>query len=226
MKIPFEIGGCTLYLEQYNTFQEKEILLLDSFEVHSVDAVFDILNFNCPEGLTQDEKKIILYKFREISLGDEVNVKFICEECGQGNDGILEAGNFIIEPERNDLDIKKINQIIQEDNLQDYVDINLDELPIIEYEKLKKRIQQNQSKINFIKSAFCLKCKKERKFDLSSLKYIIEIMSDDTLMTLYKVYNQMIFFGHYSKLDIDSMYPFERSVLIGLLNKTKDDLAK
>ena len=27
----------------------------------------------------------------------------------------------------------------------------------------------------------------------------------------------MIYYGHYSKLDIDSMYPYERKILNGLL---------
>ena len=54
--------------------------------------------------------------------------------------------------------------------------------------------------------------------------YIIEIMSDDTLMSLYKSYNFLIYFGHHTKEGVDSMYPFERSIFIGLLNKTKEDL--
>ena len=50
-------------------------------------------------------------------------------------------------------------------------------------------------------------------------------MSEDSLMTLYKSYNHLVFFGHYSKQDIDDMLPFERVIFIGLLNKTKEDLS-
>ncbi len=226
MKIPFKLGDKTFYLNQYTTYQEKEILLLDSFDICDADAILNVLNFIEIGALSLNEKKLLLYKFREISLGDEVNISFVCEKCKQGNDGVIEACNFIVPPKRNDSDISKIFQEVTEDNLYLYTDIDLNELDILEYEKFKQRIIDNQSKINFVKTAKCLKCGTLKEFDLSSLKYIIEIMSDDTLMSLYKSYNNLIFFGHYSKEDIDGMYPFERNILEGLMNKSKEDLAK
>lgn len=226
MNIPFEIGGKTFSISPYTTAQEKEILLASSFEVNDVEKIFDILNFKPEVELTDDEKKAILYKFREVSLGDEIDIKFVCDACGQGNDGILEASNFVKPGKRNDPDIKKIVQTFTEDKMHEYVDIDVDDLDIDEYEKLKQRIIDNQIEIDFIKECKCLKCGTHKKFDMSDTKYIIDVMSEDTLMTLYKSYNFLIFFGKYTKLDIDSMYPFERSIFIGLLNKTKEDLNK
>lgn len=226
MIIPFELNGKTFEIKAYNTAQEKELLLLSSFGVDDLDKIFELLDFHDHEDLTEDEKKVILYKFREISLGDEIDIKFTCDNCGQGNDAILEANNFAIPGKRNDHDIKKLHKVFKEEDMQDYVEFDVDELDIEEYESLKQRIQDNQTSISFIKSAKCLKCGTQKNFNLGSPKYIIEIMSDDSLMTLYKSYNYLIFFGQYSKADIDSMYPFERSIFIGLLNKTKEDLAK
>ncbi len=224
MKIPFKLGDKTFYLNQYTTFQEKEILLLDGFDIHTCEAVFDILNFSDYKDLSQAEKKIILFKFREISLGDDVQIQFICEKCKLHNDSILEASDFIKPAIRNDSDIKKIIRNVTDYNLHEYCDIDIDDLDIKEYEELKQRIKDNQLQVNFIKTTKCIKCQTEKNFDLSSMKYIIEIMSDDNLMSLYKSYNNLVFFGKYSKLDIDSMYPFERTILIGLLNKTQEDL--
>lgn len=226
MKVPLELNGKTFLISPYTTYQEKKILLSSSFDIQDFDRIFEILDFTSEHELTDDEKKVILYKFREVSLGDEIDIKFTCDNCGQGNDGVLEANTFAKPGKRNDPDIKKMQGKVTEDNMQDYVDFDVDELDIDEYEALKQRIIDNQTTISFIKECRCLKCGTFKKFDLSSPKYIVEIMSDDTLMTLYQSYNFMVFFGKYSKSDIDKMYPFERSIFIGLLNKTKEDLNK
>lgn len=227
MKIPFNIGNKKFFLDQYKTHQEKDILIMLSFDIIDFDSIFKILNFKTNYELSDDEKKLILYKFREISVGDEVNIKFVCE-CGQVNENVLELNNFIQESKRNDSDIKKLNKKVTDDNLHDFLvnDINTDELDIDEFEELKERIKQNQIHINFNKTSKCLKCNKLKLFDLSDTKYIMEIMSDDTLMTLYKTYNYLIFFGKYSKTDIDNMLPFERSIFAGLVNQTREDLNK
>jgi len=225
MRIPFELNNRTYLIQAYNTFQEKEILLLGSFDVSDFDRVFEILDFECPD-ISDDEKKVLLYKFREVSLGDEIQIKFVCDSCGQGNDGILEASNFVIHSKRNDKDIKKILKSFKEDNINEYIDFDPDELDIDEYEDLIQRIKDNQEYISFVKSAPCLKCGTHKQFNLGDPKYIIEIMSEDTLMTLYKTYNFLVYFGKYTKEDIDKMYPFERNIFVGLLNKTKEDLNK
>lgn len=226
MIVPFEINNKVYEIKAYDTFKEKELLLLGSFGVFDFERIFDILEFKDYSDLSDDEKKVILYKHREISIGDEIDVKFKCEKCGQGNESILEATNFITPSKRNDSDIKKILKPFNEENMHEYVDIDVDELDICDYETLKQRIIDNQQEINFVKQAKCLKCQHNQKFNIGNLKYIVDIMSEDSLMTLYKAYNYLIFFGKYSKNDIDRMYPFERSIFIGLLNKTKEDLNK
>lgn len=226
MKLPFEIGTKKFLLEPYRTYQEKDILLASSFGANDFDRIFEIIGFDYKGHLSDNEKKAILYKYREISLGDEVDVKFKCDKCGQGNVGVLDASNFVIPSKRNDDDVKKLDIPVQDSTLQRFVDFDVDELDIDEFEELKQRVQDNQISFDFIRKIKCMKCGTEKKFDLSSLEYIIEIMSDDTLMTLYKSYNFLIYFGHHSKKGIDSMYPFERSIFIGLLNKTKEDLNK
>jgi hypothetical protein len=228
MKIDFSIGDRTFQIEPYRTYQEKDILLSSSFGIKDLDRILEIINFN-ESGLTENEKKVILYKAREISLGNEIDIKFKCKECGQGNDGIIDASNFVIDGSRNDDYIRKLNENVTDENLIKFVEYSqeeLDDLDIQDYEELKKKVTENQIQFNFTKSCKCLRCQTENIFDLSSPEYIIEIMSEDNLMTLYKSYNLLIYFGHYTKTDIDNMYPFERNIFIGLFNKTKEDLSK
>lgn len=227
MKIKYKLNNKIFELKPYNTNKEKEILLASSFDNEDFSVVFDILEFDA-SNLSLDEQKILLYKFREISSGDDINVKFACDHCGQGNDAVIEGSNFIKPGKRKDNDIKKIFGHFDEDRMSDYLinNIDIDELDIDEYEKLKQRIIDNQDSISFIKEVKCLKCKKPKKLNIGEKKYILDIMSDDTLMSLYKSYNYLTFFGHYTKTDIDNMLPFERNIFIGLLNKAKEDLNK
>jgi len=225
MKINFNIGAKTFLIAPYKTHQEKDILLLSSFDVEDLDGVLDVLNFSTEYELTDDEKKLILYKHREISIGDDINIKFKCKMCSQPNETTLTASNFIIDSNLHDSDVKKINKTVTDENLHEFVNIDVDDLDILDFELLKKRVQDNQIEINFVKSVQCIKCKEEHIFDIGNAKYIIEAMSEDELMSMYKTYSSMIYFGHFTKEDIDNMYPFERTVFVGLLNKIKEDLA-
>lgn len=225
MKVNFKIQDKNFILEAYRTSQEKDLLFLSSFEITDLDQVLNILNFQSNEKLSDNEKKVIIYKYREISVGDEIDMRFKCKHCGTINDVAISIENLIIEPLRNDDDVKKSSEPITNENLGEFVDIDVDELDITEFEDLKIRIQQNQINFNFIKTVKCGKCQKEKQYDISSEKYIIESMSEDSLMSLYKTYNNLNFFGNYTKLDIDSMMPFEREIFMGLINKTKEDLS-
>lgn len=227
-RIPVELENLRFYIEPYNTSKEKDILLYSSFELQNKDDVLKMLDVNTEiiEKLSDDAKKVLLYKFREISIGDELNIKYTCKHCNQTNESEVSCSDLVITTE-NDSNILKLNKEVTYDNLQDFVtDIIVDELDLDEYDDLLEKVKKSQDVYNFEKKTKCLKCFKPNYFDISDNKYIIEAMSDDTLLSLYTVYNNMIFFGNMSKKDIDSMYPFERSIFVGLINKTKEDLNK
>ena len=230
MKYTFELGSKKFVLFPYTTAQEKELLLMSSFGNHSLDDALELLGFAGDlTDLSEAEKKVLLYKYREISLGDEINVKFVCDKCKQGQDGVLMASDFVVPGIRNDDDVKKLSSEFTEENLHHYVDVPqeaLDELDIDVYDALVRRVRENQVTIKLVKSCDCVMCGTPKYFDLSSPSYIIEIMSDDDLMTLYQTYNYLNFFGRYTKSDIDGMYPFERSIFMGQVNKTREDMAK
>lgn len=49
------------------------------------------------------------------------------------------------------------------------------------------------------------------------------IISECTIKEMYQVYHNLKHFGNYSLFEIDSMIPFERTVYMGLLNKTLEE---
>lgn len=229
-QIPIEINGKNFLIKPYTSNIEKDILIMSSFGIFDLDEVLRILDLdeNIIKSLSQNEKKVMLYKYREVSLGDEIEIKYNCKHCNKTNVTSLIASDFVIESKLNDADVLKIDKEVTENNLNDFLTSNVDlmELDIDEYEELITRIKNNQSKFDFIKSRNCVFCKCENLFDIGSEKYIIEQLSDHSLMTIYKTYKNMMMFGNISKSDIDEMYPFERAIFIGLISETKEGISK
>ena len=229
-KYPVEINGKKLLIHPYDTEKEKDLLIMSSFEIYDIDEILRVLGLEYSEleKLTENEKKVLLYKFREISVGDEINVKFKCTSCKAPNETSISCAD-LVQNNHLDPDIKILDAEVTDDNIKEFLYIEQDEidnLDLDEYEKLLDRIKRNQVKYNFVKKCSCLKCKSENSFYIGDIKYIIESLSEDTLMSMYRTYNDMCMFGNYNKRDIDSLYPFERTILIGLINKTREDMKK
>lgn len=230
-KYPFDLNNKQLLIEPYNTEKEKDLLIMSSFEIYNLDEILRVLGIEQEqlELLSENEKKVLLYKFREISVGDEINVKFKCTECKTPNDAALSCSDLIQANELKDSRIKLIDKLVTDDNIDEFLNISsedIDNLDIDEYEDLIQKVKDSQTKYNFVRKCTCIKCKKENSFYIGDIKYIIESLSEDTLMSIYRTYNDMCMFGNYNKRDIDSLYPFERTILIGLINKTREDMKK
>lgn len=230
-KYPVNINDKKLLIKPYTTEKEKDLLIMSSFEIYDLDEILRVLGVKkkIRDSLSENEKKVLLYKFREISVGDEINIKFKCSDCKYPNETAINCNNSIVEPlEKND-NIKLIDKEVTDDNIVDFVDLSQDEidnLDINEYENLIKQVKDAQVHYNFVRKCKCLKCSKTNSFYIGDIKYIIESLSEDTLMSIYRTYNDMCMFGNYNKKDIDSLYPFERTILIGLINKTREDMKK
>ena len=229
-QIPVELNSKKLLIKPYTSKVEKDILIMSTFEVFDMKEVLRILELDehLINSLSENEMKVLLYKYRESSLGDEIQIKFKCKECNKQNESSIITSDFIVYSKRNDEDILKIDKEVTEENLKDFLlsNINIEDLDIDEYENLIIRVKENQNNFNFVKECKCMFCRTSNFFNIGSPKYIIEQLSDHTLMTLYKTYNNMMMFGNLTKTDIDNMYPFERTIFIGLITKTKEDMTK
>lgn len=227
-RFPVTINDKKIMIEPYNTEREKDILIMSSFEIYDIDEILRVLGVSDENIsiLTENEKKVLLYKFREISVGDEILIKFKCSECGQFQDGVIKISDLIISGSNK---YKQLDEEVTDSNIHLFVDLSEEEinnLDIDEYEQLIEDIKASQVKYDFIKKCNCIKCQTPNSFFIEDTKYIIESLSEDTLMSMYRTYNDMCMFGNYNKKDIDSLYPFERTILIGLINKTKEDMSK
>lgn len=230
MRIFHEYSNKKFTLQPYNTSTEKDILLLSAMGEPTLDDILDLCNISdeIVSTLTTEEKMALLMKLREISVGSDINLKFECKHCNSGNENAIMLSDIIQESNITNSKIIDKFKTPNDENINDFIntDINIEELDLFEYEVLIKEIREQITKFNFKKPIICQKCKGINHIRIDNKEFIIENMSEDSLKSLYQIYNDMMFFGSYTKQDIDSLYPFERMILVSLLNKTREDQNK
>lgn len=227
MKVPFRVRDLNFELESYTSLQERDLLFLtmdDFSDKNILDLALDICRVpkKIVSKLTDPEKKCVLYKLRELSVGNEINIKFKCQKCGQRTENFINISNIINYPNlkhKNIIDNGKYDG----HEIFDCMKGDFEEMLISEYESLKENIKNYITTFDFKKECICQRCMFRNIIDISDTKFIIDNLSEETLQSYYKIYNTLIFFGRYSKLDIDSMIPYERTIFLGLLeNQLKD----
>jgi hypothetical protein len=226
IKIKYEYSGKSFDIVPYNTAKEREILLLSLLGVENpVDSALQILGIDdhIISTLNNQEKTAMLYKHRIASIGDEIPIKYICKHCETPNEIGLSIDG-IVKPGKETPGVFDKIKPVNEDTLQDFVDVDVDNLDLDEFEKLLNEVKESVTTFEFVRKSNCLKCKNTNYINIEN--DVIDYMSEDTIMSLYQAYNDLTYFGKYTKQDIDSLYPFERTILIGLLNKTREEMVK
>lgn len=226
IKIKYEYSGKSFDIVPYNTAIEREILLLSLLGVENpVDSALQVLGVDdhIIKTLNEQEKKAMLFKYRVASIGDEVPIKYQCKHCGSANEIGLDIDG-ITKPGKETTGITDKLKPVTEENLHEFVDVDVDDLDLDECEALINKVKESVTTFEFIRTSNCLKCKEPNYINVED--NVIEYMSEDTIMSLYQAYNDLTYFGKYTKQDIDSLYPFERTILIGLLNKTREEMTK
>ncbi len=227
IKVKYEYGGKKFNIVPFTTAQEKELLLLGTISEPNLDNALEICGIDTNDlNLSTEEKIAMLYKYREISVGDEIHLKFKCKHCESPNENSLSISNTVISGNVSNEKIKDQFKRLTEENFQDFLNVNIDDLEIDQYEKLYKEAQDSVTRFDFRKPILCQKCGQTNHIRIDQPEFVVDNMSEDSLMSIYQTYNDLTFFGKYTKQDVDTLYPFERTILISLLNKTREDMTK
>lgn len=102
-------------VRKWKAKEKKEFLNLIK-KGESLDALADILVYNCIEGkaaFNADEFKYFFSKMRQISLGNEINLEFYCDECKSKFLKTIELDKIIKPLFSNIKDIKTKNYTIK-----------------------------------------------------------------------------------------------------------------
>ena len=222
-----EYSGKVIELFPYNTLTERDILLSSMNKEFDLDKIMNILS-SCIKyngKLSKSEKILILYTLRSISVGEEIPVKFTCKKCKRINEQGINISDLVTSSNIKNKKIVDRFKELTDENFNDFYE-GCDELELDEYEKVFNEAKESVTKFNFIKECKCHSCFEPQLFDISDPEYVIENLSEDSLMSIYQTINDLVFFSHYTKDDVDRMFSFERSILISLLNKTREELNK
>lgn len=227
MKIPFKDFGYTIKIEPYTIAQEKELLFLDTYypEYNDdiLDAALDILKVDSKiySKLSHDEKVILLYKYREVSVDEKFAIQCVCPSCKMPIETEVSITNIVNKAElKSDFvrDLKRLpenEEDFQKNFLTSYEDLDIDT-----YENIYENISKYQTTNNFIRKFKCLSCSHEPYINLNSNKMVISSLSESSIESIYNFYENLIFTGKWSKKDIDSLLPFERVIFSSLYNES------
>ena len=227
MKIPFKDFGYTIKIEPYTVAQEKELLFLDTYypEYNDdiLDAALDILKLDSKiySKLSHDEKVILLYKYREVSVDEKFAIQCVCPSCKMPIETEINITNIVKRAElKSDFvrDLKRLPE--NEEDFQNNFLINYEDLDIDTYENIYENISKYQTTNNFIRKFKCLSCSHESYINLNSNKMVISSLSESSIESIYNFYENLIFTGKWSKKDIDSLLPFERVIFSSLYNES------
>lgn len=227
MKIPFKDFGYTIKIEPYTVAQEKELLFLDTYypEYNDdiLDAALDILKVDSKiySKLSHDEKVILLYKYREVSVDEKFAIQCVCPSCKMPIETEINITNIVKRAElKSDFvrDLKRLPE--NEEDFQNNFLINYEDLDIDTYENIYENISKYQTTNNFIRKFKCLSCSHESYINLNSNKMVISSLSESSIESIYNFYENLIFTGKWSKKDIDSLLPFERVIFSSLYNES------
>lgn len=227
IKIEYKYSGKKFDLSPYNSDQEKQILLLELLgSENQINAALSVIGVDesVIESLSEKEKIAMLYKYRSISIGDEIQLSYKCIHCQTPNETGVDINDLV--SDNNITNDKIVDQFkdVTDETLHEFLNVNIDDLDLDEFEVILNEVQNSVTKFNFVRESACIKCRQPNYIDIED--DVIKYMSEDTLMSIYQTYNDLTFFGKYTKQDIDSLFPFERTILIGLLNKTREELNK
>ena len=198
-------------LKRYTTRQEKEFLLLEDDVTYTerLRVLSDVKPLNEYEAIA------LMFKLREISVSNIIELQKRCS-CGSTNlyqINTAEFFNFNPEPISGFEDLP-VGLFF---GLDDVINTKItDDMIIRDYNKLEKDLLDRSVKIFKLNTTkICQKCGNDIVIDINP----VHIMSKSNPASIYKEYLNISFYTNNSKLCIDSMYPFEREIYIGLLNE-------
>lgn len=227
MKIPFKDFGYTIKIEPYTVAQEKELLFLDTYypeyDDDILDAALDILKLDSKiySKLSHDEKVILLYKYREVSVDEKFAIQCVCPSCKMPIETEVSVTNIVKRAELKSEFVRDLKRLPEnEEDFQNNFLINYEDLDIDTYENIYENISKYQTVNDFIRKFKCLSCSHESYIDLNSNKMVISSLSESSIESIYNFYENLIFTGKWSKKDIDSLLPFERVIFSSLYNES------
>lgn len=226
MKIPFciSVGTVPYKIEPMLTADEKSIIEFDAMiDPPDYNLVFEnICELLQVPDLPLSYQYAYIYKIREISFGSDLELQFICENCKHPIQNTVLIQDLLIYKKThftyNLHENVTTKQILEAkiSNLSDIIDTaNIDNNNIMD------ALQDVKSRLPTVRPTVgcrCPMCGHVHEIQILNKKFCIESLSTHTITSIYQAYNYLVKYG-FTKLDVDSMLPFEREVHLSLIER-------
>nr|DAS39313.1 MAG TPA: hypothetical protein [Caudoviricetes sp.] len=240
LEVDFKIlaSGESVKLSPISSQIEKSALEAQAIQEDEDIAFTHICKlYGVPENISEDLKLACLLKVREISNGGDCHLKYKCPKCKRVTESVIMLEDM--------LDFSLFDKIerFRDAKLKDLGDLNLD-LENIENVKMsevfdyfEERPQlQNLEDVKdltlSLKARFpkfkhdmhsrCVLCGFENLVNVDR-QFVIKSLSTHSIAAMYQVYHKLVING-FTKLDVDSMLPFEREIQSGLIDQAVQNL--
>ncbi len=190
--------------------QERNALMVDDGKSDS--EVLEKLTNLTP--INDLEAEAFLIKIRETSVQDQIEYIITCDMCNTMNSIKIETSDCIdLSPSYYNDQQFPVGLFTSLDSI-----INngvLDEISIRDYQKLEDIMTtQNEQIVKKLHTKYCRKCKNEIEIFIDPRA----IFTKSTLSSIYSDYVNISMYSNNGKLDIDSLYPFEREIYNSMIS--------
>jgi len=199
----------------YTTESEKNASIAVLDEISAMD-LSKILKLS-PEPRNELEAVAMIFQSRKKSVNDLIDITFTCS-CGLQDFYVIDINDLFFNKDIDEnLTIRLINDITDIDNIF-YKNKNINNMDINEFNKIENIITNNNKGIFDNNVEITCKCKKVSNI---SIDYKT-IISKYPIKNIFEQYLDITQFTHMTKMDVDSMIPFEREIFNTLIQEREN----
>jgi len=203
-------------LKPYNTRQEIDALMnIENGPVKTLECLGD---FEKPEDFSKNQLDILFFKLREISVNSNIEIEYNCVHCGKMNGGLIKIPDMFNDTSDelyDDIEIGFFNSSEIENLVDEAENIGIDE-----YDEIVNKYRHNNSILyQPIMTLKCLMCGESNYKDVEAS----ECISKTSLKDIYQSITDLSVYSSQGFADVMIMIPYEREVLVALLQKLIDD---
>lgn len=191
--------------------------------------------YGVPENLSEDLKLACLLKIREISNGGDCHLKYKCPKCNRVTESVIMLEDMLdfslfdkIERYK-DAKLKDIGELDLQDpesikmsDVFDYFEQRPNLKNMEDVKDLALSLKARFPKFKHTMTSRCILCGFENLVNVDR-QFVIKSLSTHSIAAMYQVYHKLVING-FTKLDVDSMLPFEREIQSGLIDQAVQNL--
>ncbi len=210
-------------LKSYRTKHERDALLYVTDTEFNYQTLLEKLGVekSIAENLSDKECEYLIFKLRSISVGEMIEFQYECGNCKKTTVAASNIDDMFADPIHTDIPEGLFYDEHIDESIEHMETVkNIEELSITEYDELYNKFEDN-NKVLFNSNAVtnCVLCGTQTIIPIAAS----DIISKITIKSLYENITELMYYSNNGYNDIMEMIPFEREIIISLINSIKEN---